>query len=207
MKTLIAVPCFDMVHADFTKCLMELDKPAGTGFAMIKNTLIYTARNTIAVNALKAGFDRVMWIDSDVVFPPDTLKRLAADVDEGREFVTGMYFTRKHPIQPVIYRKLWWEAKDGWVDTGLECYEDYPENRIFEIEGCGFGLCMTSARILEAMNDSYGAPFYPLMGMGEDTTFCWRAKQEGFSLWCDSSIQAGHCGQTIYNEAVYRRRE
>ena len=70
--TLIATPAHDMVHAEYTRALMNLEKPAGTGYAMITNTLIYTSRNLIAQEAVKAGFDRVLWIDSDMVFPDDT---------------------------------------------------------------------------------------------------------------------------------------
>ena len=83
-----------MVHAEFTRSLMNLEKPAGTGFAEITNTLIYTSRNLIAQEALKAGFDRVFWVDSDMVFPSDTLIRLAADLDDGLDLVSALCFTR-----------------------------------------------------------------------------------------------------------------
>ena len=58
-RTLIAVPSHDYVHADFTRCLMELEKPEGTGFAMITATLVYTARTMIANKAVEMGFDQV----------------------------------------------------------------------------------------------------------------------------------------------------
>lgn len=95
MKTLIAVPCHDYVHADFTRSLMEMDKPEGTGYAQITNTLIYTARNVIAQKAIQAGFDRVLWLDADMVFPSDIIQRLGEDMDRGLDMVTGLYFTRK----------------------------------------------------------------------------------------------------------------
>ena len=53
------------------------------------------------------------------------------------------------------------------------------------------------------MCDKYGSPFYPLMGMGEDTTFCFRAKQDGEKIYCDSRIKAGHVGQYEYTEKDY----
>ena len=36
------------------------------------------------------------------------------------------------------------------------------------------------------------------LGFGEDMAFCIRAKELGYPLWCDSSIQAGHIGFTTY---------
>ena len=205
-KTLIAVPCHTMVHSKFTRCLMELDRPEGTGYAQIEGTLVYTARTLIANKAVEMGFDRVLWIDSDMTFPSDTLIRLSRDMDEhDLDMVCGIYFTRSVPIMPSIHNKLHWEVKpDGWVDTDCRCFIDYPENSLFEIACCGFGCVMTSVKLLKAMNDKYGSPFYPLMGMGEDTTFCWRATQNGFRIFCDSSVKVGHIGEYEFNEETWR---
>ena len=204
-KTLIAVPCHDMVHAEFTRALMNLDKPAGTGFAMITNTLIYTSRNLIAQEAVKAGFDRVLWIDSDMIFPSDTLIRLSADLDEGRDLVSALCFTRRETSFPCIQSDLTWEVKqNGWVETNAYIYQDYPRDQVFEVAGCGFGCVMTSAALLKKMIDKYGAPFYPLMGMGEDTTFCFRARQDGVKMYCDSRIKIGHIGLKVFDEDYYQ---
>ena len=204
-KTLIAVPSHDYVHADFTRCLMELDRPEGTGFAMITGTLVYTARTLIANKAVELGFDRVLWIDADMTFKEDALIRLSEDIDQGLDMVCGIYFTRKPPVLPSIHRYLKWEVKpDGWVDTDCRCYTDYPKDSLFKIACCGFGFVMTSTKLLKDMNDKYGSPFYPLMGMGEDTTFCWRATQNGYKIFCDSRVKIGHIGQYEFNEETYK---
>ena len=85
-KILIAVPCHDMVHAEFNRCMMELERPEGIeiGYAQITGTLVYTARTLIANKAVELGFDRVLWVDSDMTPPADTLIRLNADMDKGR---------------------------------------------------------------------------------------------------------------------------
>lgn len=204
MKYLIAIPSHEMVHADFMRCVMELDKPVDVGLALITNTLIYTARNLIAQNAIKNGFDRVMWFDSDMVFAPDVMQRLARDMDTGLDFVTALCVTRKAPILPCIDSDIVWNVKDdGWIDTKATTYQDYPRNKLFEIAGSGFACCMTSVDMLKRMCDKYGAPFYPLMGMGEDTTFCWRAGKMGEKMWCDSRIHAGHIGNYVFEEKDY----
>jgi glycosyltransferase involved in cell wall biosynthesis len=208
MKTLIAVPCHDYVHADFARSLIELEKPAGTGFAMITNTLIYTARNLIAQNAVKAGFDNVLWLDADMTFPDDTLIRLSEDLEEGREMVSALYFTRKEPIVPTLHKEIHWRIKDdGWVDGGATLYMDYPMDRMFEVAGCGFGCVMTSTRLLARMIEKFGSPFYPLMGMGEDTTFCFRATEDGAKIYCDSRIKCGHIGQYEFTEETWFDQE
>lgn len=204
-KTLIAVPAHEMIHARFAESLMNLEKPAGTGFAMITNTLIYTARNLIAYEAVKAGFDQVLWLDSDMIIPSDALIRLSDDMTDGRELVSALYFTRKDPFVPCIHSDITWEIKsDGWVNTSGDIYKDYPRDQVFEIAGCGFGCVMTSAALLKKMIDKYGAPFYPLMGMGEDTSFCFRAGKDGVKMYCDSRVKVGHIGSKVFDEDYYQ---
>ena len=203
-RTLIAVPAHEMIHARFAESLMNLDKPAGTGFAMITNTLIYTARNLIAYEAVKAGFDQVLWLDSDMIIPSDALIRLSDDMNDGRELVSALYFTRKDPFVPCIHSDITWEVKsDGWVNTSGDIYKEYPRDQVFEIAGCGFGCVMTSTGLLKRMIDKYGAPFFPLMGMGEDTAFCFRVKQDNIKMFCDARVKAGHIGSKVYDENGY----
>ena len=204
-KTLIAVPCFDMVHADFMESFVNLTKPDGTSWTMVRDTLINEARNIIAANAIKAGFDRVMWFDSDMKFAPDTLVRLAQDMDENNlDYVSGLYFTRRPPIKPCVFKELWWQkTEDGKTDAGSNYYFDYPEG-LTEIAGSGFGCCLTTVDLLKRVGDAYGAPFAPLDRMGEDVSFCWRAIQIGARMHIDTRIKCGHVGQYEYNEESFK---
>ena len=205
-KTLIAIPCFDMVHTDFMKSLVEMDKPEGTTFAVVKNTLIYNARNAIVDNAIRLGFDRVLWLDSDIVFPSDLLLRLGGDMDRSKaEFISGIYFQRVLPTKPVIYSSVTWKVREGVVEAGAENYLEYPKNRIFEIAGAGFGCVLTDVSLLKRMKDKYGAPFTPMIGISEDLAFCWRVNQSGGKMYCDPSIRIGHIGQIEINESSYHR--
>lgn len=202
MKTLIAIPCLDMVNVEFVKSFMDMRKLEGTAYTFVIGTLIYEGRNLIANNAIQHGFDRVMWIDSDMIIPPYALERLTADMDAGRDFVTGLYFSRKPPIKPVVYGEVYWRVRDdGNVETGSKRIETYPENRVFPVQGAGFGCCMTSVELLKALVDKYGSPFTPLMGLGEDLAFCWRASQMGYKLYCDTGIKCGHIGSHVYGES------
>ena len=204
VQTLIAMPCMDMVHTKFMCCVVDMEKPEGTSFTVTKNTLIYSARNIIAQNAIKNGVDRVLWLDSDVTFAPDTLIRLAEDMDEGRDFVSGLYFSRQLPTRPVVYSDILWNVQnDGWVETGSKTFDDYPKDSVFEVAGTGCGCVMTSTRLLQKVCEKYGSPFTPLMGMGEDMAFCWRVKQIGEKMYCDSRVKCGHLGEVEFCEEMY----
>lgn len=204
MKTLIAVPCFDMVHTDFMQSLIALEKTPDTSFTVVKNTLINVARNVIAKNAVKAGFDRVMWFDSDMKFAPDVYLRLMKDMDtHNLDLVTGLYFTRKTPLKPVIYSELSWEKTEDGADVRAGNYYDYPKG-LTEIAGCGFGCCLTSVDLLNRVGEKFGLPFDPLKGLGEDLSFCWRCIQIGAKMYADTRVTFGHVGQQEYTEAMYK---
>lgn len=203
MKTLIAVPCFDMVNEGFASSMLELIKPGETVYSSVKNTLIYQARNRIAANAVKEGFDRVMWFDSDITFPEDTMIQLMRDMEEtGADIVSGLYFLRKPGTKPVVFDNLVWNLnrETHIVESGATYYEDYPKDALFECAGIGFGCVMTTVDVLNRVGEKYGTPFTPLVGLGEDLSFCWRAAQCGAKIMCDSRIKCGHIGQVEFNE-------
>lgn len=199
VKTLIAIPCMDWVYTDFMESYENLEKPENTAFTFIKNTLIYNARNLIARQALENGFDRVFWLDSDIKLPPDALVRLCADMDTGLDFVSGVYYMRKTPTKPVVYSDIWWRVNNNEAEAGSVNFDRIPEE-LFEVAGTGFGCVMTSAKLLKDLVDMVGAPFTPLIGVSEDLSFCLRAKQAGYQLWCDGRIKCGHIGSHEFTE-------
>ena len=205
MKTLIALPCMDMVHTVFLKSLVSMDRIGQTGYAFSCSSLIYDARNTLAKQAVNEGYDRILWLDSDMDFQPDLLKRLSADMDEGRELVSGLYFKRKAPVKPVIYKDMGMlknENDDGMTPVAI-AYEDYPQDTVFPIAGCGFGGCLVSVDLIKRVGDRYGLPFSPIMGFGEDLSFCIRATELGAELFCDSRVKMGHVGLGTITEETY----
>ena len=48
-----------------------------------------------------------------------------------------------------------------------------------------------------------GRMFDPMYGFGEDVAFCWRARQCGYDIWCDSSIELGHVGNCIVTRKYF----
>lgn len=203
-RTLIAIPCFDMVHTDFMESIVNLQKLPETSFTTVRNTMVYDSRNIIAASAIDAGFDRVMWFDSDMTFKPDTLVRLSEAMDEGCAMVSGLYFTRRFPnIKPVVYKKMWYTDNNGEIDTGAENYFDYPEG-IIECEAVGFGCVLTSVDLIKRVADKYGSPFTPFSCMGEDMAFCHRVRGIGEKIYCDTRIKCGHVGTIQITEETYK---
>ena len=203
MKTLIAIPCMETIPTVTVKSLLSLKMDEATEVSFTMNSLIYDARNLLAKKACENGFERILWLDSDMTFDSDLMSRLSARIDEGYDFVTGLYFTRRMPILPVVYKDVACYEKDGkQVPVAVE-YKDYPKDGFFEIHGCGFGGCMMTTAMILDIAKKYGLPFSPILGFSEDLSFCQRATQAGYKIYCDSSIKLGHISHCIVQESDY----
>lgn len=204
-KVLLATPVLNTVNAHFHQCMAGLSTRHHVSRTIDIGSLVYMARDRLAGIAAQNDFDYIVWIDSDMVFNPDAIDRLIDRALEGRDFVTGLYFTRRFPMNPVIMKEIIWERQEnGTIKHGATPYYDYPKDSLFEVAGCGFGLCITSVEMIGKVVAGFGQPpFDPFPALGEDYSFCWKASKMGFKCWCDSSIKAGHVGEFVYDENVY----
>lgn len=196
MKTLIAIPCMDVIEADFVECLVNLRLVGEVEIKFLKASLVYDARNQITKYALdKGGFDYVLWLDSDMTFGPDLMEKLLADMEpedgERRQAVSGLCFSRRPPFKPCIYKSLDVQQQGQMIYPKAEVYLEYPRDQLFEVAACGFACVMMRMDVLEAMG-IYGVPFFPIGGLGEDLTFCWRAQKLDIKFHCDSRLKIGH---------------
>ena len=202
MKTLIAIPCMDTVPVTFAESLLNLQKPQQTAVCFKASSLIYDARNLLALTAIENNFDRVLWLDSDMDVPINTLTRLSEDMDAyGWNMVTGVYFKRRFPAEPVIFENISEPTLvNGIPERHIDTYKSYPRNSLFQIAGCGFGCVMTSVPLLKRVWDKYKNAFLPFPWAGEDISFCHRVNLLGETIFCDSTIRCGHVGQYVYQE-------
>ena len=184
MKTLIAVPCMDTVDAYFARSLAQMARVGDCVVEFEIGTLVNFARDRLAGKAISAGCDYILWLDSDMVFQEDLMVRLMADIQTGdRDFVTGIYHYRRRT------------EIHGTAEQ--EQYLNYPRDRLFEVEACGFGGCLMRTRMIEPIMEKFSALFSPMDRCGEDMSFCARATSMGYKLWADPSIQMGHRGYMI----------
>lgn len=196
-KTLIAIPRMDSVPTQFRQSLAMLQKEGEVSLAFQMGSLVYTSRNLLGQTAIEMGADYVFWLDSDMVFPPDTLVKMIKTLEENDlDFLSGVYFRRVAPYKPVLY--------DEMDDTGVNHteFEKIPDG-IFEIGGCGFGCVLMKTDILIDVLASEMDMFTPLPRAGEDISFCIRARRCGYKLYADSRIPLGHVGHRIITRDFY----
>lgn len=201
MNVLIAVPSMDSVPAVFAQSLSMLRKVGDCAVAFQIGSLVYDSRNNLAKHALSMKADFVLWLDSDMMFEPDTLERMMAKMEErDLDILSGIYYRRRHPFSPVLLKKL---SIDENYFANYENYNSYPEDDIFEVEGIGFGCVLMRSDVLFDVAAQYKDWFSPLGRVGEDLSFCWRARQCGYKIFADPEIQLGHCGSQIITKGFY----
>ena len=203
-KILIAVPCMDMVSAQFAHSLATLTSYGveNTQISIWFNlgSLIYTSRNEIAKRALTEGADLVMWFDSDMIFNPDTMIRMLKHIDDGHDIVTGIYYRRTIPFTPVAFSKMDIDEKEQ-----KSFYEEYDEipGEPFEVAACGFGCVLMRTEIFTAVFSKFGNMFSPIGNIGEDIAFCWRARECGYKILADPTIPLGHVGHNVITKSFF----
>lgn len=183
-KVLVGMPTMGSMDIEAVKSLMQLEFDGSVD--IVSESLVYDARDKIAMDALANKVDWVMWLDSDIIYPSNIIRKL---MSHNKDMVTGLYYKRTPPYTPCIYKL---------EDDKLKPYLDYPENKLFKVEAAGFGCMLMKASVIKAVHDKFGGCFFPVNGVGgEDLSFIRRAKDIGIEVWCDSSIECGHIGRQI----------
>lgn len=199
MKLLIAVPTLDFIHVNFAKSLTALImrlNAEGIAFDVHfeSGTLVYHARNKIAMKAIHEGFTHVLWFDSDMVFTDDIFDDLSFCE---KPFVSGICHGRRPPHVSCLFKSI----------RPVERFTEYPYQH-FEIAACGFGCVLMETRILAEVKKKFGTCFLPIEDLGEDVAFCWRVSECGIKMYAEPSARLGHIGHiTIYPEDAERWRD
>lgn len=183
-KVLVGMPTMGSMEIEAVKCMMQLQFDGQVD--IISESLVYDARDKIAMDVLASGVDYVMWLDSDITYDPDIIVRLMA---HDKDMVTGLYHKRTAPYTPCVYKL------DG---EKLVPYLDYPEDKLFKVEAAGFGCMLVKASVIKTVHAKWGGCFFPVNGVGgEDLSFIRRAKECGIEVWCDPTVKCGHIGRQI----------
>ena len=140
-------------------------------------SLVYTAREEAAKAFLEGDYDALLFVDSDMVVPIDLLTRL---VDADRDIISALAFRRTPGYEPCIFKTC--------NEQDAKFYLDYPKG-MTEIEGVGMACTLIKRRVFETVPEPW---FFPHKTMGEDLSFCVRAREAGFQIYCDTELVVGH---------------
>ena len=146
------------------------------------------ARNKIASKALENNCDYLLFLDDDMIFEPDLLIKL---LKHKKDIVGGLAFLRKEPHEPSMFT----------LNNDNKTYDpifQWHTGAIVDCDAIGMAATLINTDVLEAMKPIsqkhkkvWG--FFDNIGfIGEDMRFCFKTKQIGCHIFCDTSQVVGH---------------
>ena len=140
---------------------------------------------------LSGWYDAMLVIESDIIPPRDTLKRLAA---LPADVAYGVYLFRGEPGHPrqvnILERYKGWPAQGRNVGEPLTArglYAAAVRAGVIDCSGSGLGCVLIRRHVIEAV--PFGAP----KGAGHfDTTWTRAVYRAGFRMMADMNVRCGH---------------
>jgi hypothetical protein len=158
-------------------------------------TLIASQRTELARQALEAGADYLLWLDSDMRFPKETIGHL---LSRDKPIVAANYSTRRMPVKPTAM------VDDGSGNVG-RVYTAPDSEGLQPVDYLGMGVMMVKREVFEKLEQPWFAIPYSTKGghyIGEDCFFCTKAREAGFEVLVDHDLShhVKHIGTFEYSQ-------
>lgn len=158
--------------------------------------IVTMARDQVLDSFLRSGKQKLFWIDSDMVWEPDSFLRLVA-LSTTRDVVCAAYPSKK-------------DGETEFQVSGTGKAETPDPYGIFEISGLGLGFTIVDRSVCEAVAGTAPLATDEISGRtmaavfrvdvvngrrrGEDIAFFADIRGHGYKVWLDPTIRLGHVG-------------
>lgn len=189
-RVVIATPMQSMCHAYYTVSVVGMITHAmkeapgvGTSLITFGSSILPWSRQLLVGRAKKIGCTHMLWIDSDMKFPPDTLLRL---VRHGKSIVAANCMVRRAPFRCT--------AQVG----GEELITTDDSTGLEKVDRIGLGLALVEMKVFEAIpRPWFELEYIPDLDVfrGEDYGFCMKVQAAGFEMYVDHDLskEVEHC--------------
>lgn len=190
MHITIGMPLYNNMPIEtfisFLKLIENIEKKINYNFINTRNYPVHHSRDFIVEQFLKKESDYLLFLDSDMVFPSDMVSELLlidADIS------SGVSFKKVYPYEPTIYKK----SEDRY-----QSINNYEEGKVIEVDATGMACCLIKRKVFERIQPPW-FEFEKLKDryLGEDLTFCRKAKEVGFNIKVNTKIIVPHIGGVI----------
>lgn len=202
LNILICVPCMDAVSSGFAYSLaramsffatLPYDGEKKVDVTFVKSSNLAESRTRLVSRAMSLEASHILWLDSDMKFPPDVIPTL---LNHNVPVVGVNYPTKEIEARPTAYA-------DNDTYTGPVWTTEKTEG-LAEVSHCGMGVMLTDVRVFEALDLPYfhfepAAPDF-VHTTGEDVYFCRKLREKGFTLYIDHDVskKCAHIGSYEY---------
>lgn len=179
-------------HQKFVQSLMALQYPSNTDafHSIVTGYQLPFARNRIVEEALKNNSDYLLFIDADMIFPPDLLIKLLA---HDKDICNALAFRRIKPHYPCIFK----------FDNANKCYQTMSYTKgLLEVEATGMAAILIKTDVFKSLKKPWY--YYRDNLFSSDLTFCENVRKAGYKIWVDSDLKIGHLGsEQVIDESYY----
>lgn len=200
MKIAICVPCRDSVMSGFAFDLANLvgyqARHSDNKITLLQmpGTLIFTQREKLAEEALADGAEYILWIDSDMRFPSNTLSVM---LSRKLPILGVNATTRREPIIPT--------AGQLEINNGLATFrkvESRGKQGVEKVTAVGFGVTLVNTEVFRQIPKPWFNVIWKDDGdiIGEDVHFCVKAQDFGIDTYVDHDLSSmiKHIGTKEY---------
>lgn len=212
LKILLAMPCHG---SPTTGCVVSVAR-AMTHFAslhydgdktvdltVVKSSILPEGRTRLVSRAYELEATHILWVDSDMKFPPDTITRL---LNHNKPVVAANYprknFTEPRPTayadNPEYVGPVW----SGSLASGLQ-----------QVQVAGMGLMLTDLKVFDELSPPF-FKFDPLppdfiKQSGEDVWFCQLLHKAGIPVFIDHDLskEVAHIGEFEFTNMLAKEAE
>jgi hypothetical protein len=176
MSVFIGVPTRGKIQASVSLFLAK--QPHYVYFSNA-NISVETARLSVCKKFLDSKHTHLFFLDDDVLPPSDAVELL---LEANKDVISANY--------PII---------SGGVIMSSACSGKdvlpFDGDGIIEITSCGLGACLIKREVIESIinKDCFNIEHDKLQIVtGEDTTFCNKVREAGYSIYYDFEIVCDH---------------
>lgn len=197
----------EITHMNWAIGLANLQRPMPCAFSLSKGQPWDVSRNAIVKDAIANGSTHLLFIDSDVVPPPDAFERL---LKHNLPVISGLYYCRHRTDMDVGNLPIALPPVPAmWLDNGQGSYAPITRwnSQLVQCAVVGAGFLLIHMSVFQRLdnelnrNGSYfkwtsginnteyeeGKP-----GVSEDFFFCRLLGELGIPIYVDTTIKCQH---------------
>ena len=155
----------EMVHADFMMSVArmmvvfgESHPHAEIGLSNYRSSVLPDSRNVLAQSAINDGATHILYLDADMMFPPDLLNRMLA---HDQPIVAVNYVRRTVPTIPTAF-----------IEGDGPLYTEEDDHGLVEVSHCGMGAMLIRMDVFDGLQQPF-FQFVPRQGPAEHA---WRGR-------------------------------
>lgn len=154
--------------------------------------------NTWKIFNANFTYDQMIWIDNDISWSPDQFFSI---LSAPQPIVTGAYLMNDTQLCVRIYPKNY--QQEDFSPLTLSDFLSLKKDELHLVDTCGMGFLKVRSGVIESFThpvfnaidiskDYLDNLSVEVFSIQEDTSFCLRARQAGFSIYLDPSIRVTH---------------